>query len=147
VNTKEKKKGISLLKGCAIALLVIVVLLGIGGGIGWSFLTKEHREAASLPLEDIDFDRLSDGQYHGVYAGGMYGWRFNECDVTVQGGKVTDIQLKTGSEVESVNADAEMLYARVIEAQSLQVDAISGATLTSKSYLKAVENALLQAQP
>jgi uncharacterized protein with FMN-binding domain len=34
----------------------------------------------------------------------------------------------------------------VIDAQSLQVDTISGATLTSKAYLKAVENALLKAQ-
>lgn len=32
-----------------------------------------------------------------------------------------------------------------IEAQSLQVDTVSGATLTSKAYLKSVENALMQA--
>ena len=30
----------------------------------------------------------------------------------------------------------------VIEAQSLQVDVVSGATITAKAYLKAVENAL-----
>jgi uncharacterized protein with FMN-binding domain len=40
----------------------------------------------------------------------------------------------------------EGLYGSVIEAQSLRVDAISGATLTSKAHLKAVEAALLQAQ-
>jgi uncharacterized protein with FMN-binding domain len=39
-----------------------------------------------------------------------------------------------------------MLYSRVIAQQSLQVDTISGATLTSKAYLQAVENALVQAQ-
>jgi uncharacterized protein with FMN-binding domain len=39
-----------------------------------------------------------------------------------------------------------MLYERVIQSQSLQVDTISGATLTSKAYLQCVENALLQAQ-
>jgi uncharacterized protein with FMN-binding domain len=44
------------------------------------------------------------------------------------------------------NTQAEVLYERVIQAQSLQVDTISSATLTSKAYLKAVENALLQAQ-
>jgi major membrane immunogen (membrane-anchored lipoprotein) len=31
---------------------------------------------------------------------------------------------------------------RVIREQSLQVDTISGATLTSKAFLKAIENAL-----
>jgi uncharacterized protein with FMN-binding domain len=44
------------------------------------------------------------------------------------------------------NTDHETLYDRVIQAQSLQVDTISGATLTSKAYLQAVENALIQAQ-
>jgi uncharacterized protein with FMN-binding domain len=39
-----------------------------------------------------------------------------------------------------------MLYDRVIESQSLQVDTISGATLTCKARLKAVENALIKAQ-
>lgn len=142
----EKKKGSGCLKGCAVALLVILVLLAVGGGIGWSFVTKEHREAASVPLEDIDFDQLKDGTYHGTYAGGMYKWRFNECDVSVVNGKVTDIQLTASSNVAVENTNAEMLYERVIEAQSLEVDTISGATLTSNGYLKAVENALTQAQ-
>ncbi len=141
-----KKKGKGIIKGCLIAVLAAGVLLAVAGGIGWSFLAKEHREAASLPLNAVDFDRLTDGTYHGVYAGGMYKWRTNECDVTVAGGKVTDIQLTLSQDPGSENTDCEMLYERVIQAQSLQVDTISGATLTSKAYLQAVENALLQAQ-
>jgi len=39
-----------------------------------------------------------------------------------------------------------VLYDRVVQAQSLQVDTISGSTLTSKAYLKAVEDALNKAQ-
>ena len=35
---------------------------------------------------------------------------------------------------------------RAVEAQSLQVDTISGATLTSKAHLQCVGNALQQAQ-
>lgn len=38
------------------------------------------------------------------------------------------------------------LFRHVIESQSLQVDVISGATLTSKAHLKALENALEQAK-
>ncbi len=34
----------------------------------------------------------------------------------------------------------------IIESQSLQVDAVSGATLTTKAYVKAVENALAGAK-
>jgi len=133
------------MNGWVIALVVVAVL-GAAGGVGWSRLSKEHREAASLPLDAVDFDELNDGTYHGVYEGGMYKWRANECSVTVTNGKVTDIQLAGSKDPGAENTDYEMLYDRVIQAQSLQVDTISGATLTSKAYLQAVENALIQAQ-
>jgi uncharacterized protein with FMN-binding domain len=126
--------------------LSVVAALGIAGGIGWSKLSKEHREARSLPLNAVDFSRLSDGTYHGAYAGGMYKWRANECQVTVSSGKVTDIQLSGSRDPAAKNTQHEVLYERVIQAQSLQVDTISGATLTSKAYLQCIENALLQAQ-
>jgi uncharacterized protein with FMN-binding domain len=64
----------------------------------------------------------------------------------VQEGLVTDIQLTEDRDPGEENADARMLYDRVIQAQSLQVDTISGATLTSKAYLQGVENALRKAQ-
>ena len=131
--------------GWWIALTVLAVL-GISGGIGWSKLSKEHREARSLPLNAVDFRKLNDGTYHGAYAGGMYKWRANECDVTVANGKVTGIQLTSTKDPGSKNTQHLELYDRVIKAQSLQVDTISSATLTSKAYLKAVENALDQAQ-
>ena len=131
--------------GWVIALSVVAIL-GVAGGIGWSRLSKEHREARSLPLNAVDFSKLNDGTYHGAYAGGMYKWRANECQVTVSSGKVTDIQLVGSGDPGGKNTQHEALYDRVIQAQSLQVDTISGATLTSKAYLQAVENALLQAQ-
>jgi uncharacterized protein with FMN-binding domain len=123
-----------------------VAVLGVAGGIGWSNVSKEHREARNLPLNAVDFSKLNDGAYHGAYEGGTYKWRANECQVTVSSGRVTDIQLVGSSDPGSKNTQHEALYDRVIEAQSLQVDTISGATLTSKAYLQAVENALIQAQ-
>jgi uncharacterized protein with FMN-binding domain len=131
--------------GWVIALSVVTVL-GIAGGIGWSRLSKEHREARSLPLNAVDFSNLNDGTYHGAYAGGMYKWRANECQVTVSSGRVTGIHLVGSGDPGAKNTQHEALYDRVIQAQSLQVDTISGATLTSKAYLQAVENALIQAQ-
>jgi uncharacterized protein with FMN-binding domain len=127
-------------------ILIIVVVLGSAGGIGWSKLIKEHREAKSLPLDAVDFNKLNDGTYHGSYEGGMYKWRANECQVTVSSGRVTGIQLQGSNDPGGENTQHKALYDRVIQAQSLQVDTISGATLTSKAYLQAVENALVQAQ-
>jgi uncharacterized protein with FMN-binding domain len=130
--------------GWLIALAVVAVL-GVAGRIGWSYLSKEHQEARSLPLNAVDFGKLNDGAYHGTYAGGMYKWRANECQVTVSSGKVTDIQLVVSRDPGGKNTQHKALYDRVIRAQSLQVDTISGATLTSKAYLQAVENALIPA--
>jgi len=129
-----------------IIALIVLAFLAVAGGIGWSRLSKEHKEARSLPLDSVDFSKLNDGTYHGAYEGGMYRWRANECQVTVSSGKVTDIQLVGSEDPGSENAQHEVLYDRVIKAQSLQVDTISGATLTSKAWLQAVENALVQAQ-
>jgi uncharacterized protein with FMN-binding domain len=141
VKGKEKSKMI----GWVIAL-VVVAGLATAGGVGWSRLMKEHQEARSLPLNAVDFSRLNDGTYHGTYEGGMYKWRANECDVTVTDGKVAGIQLVGSKDPGSKNTQHEVLYDRVVQVQSLQVDTISGATLTSKAWLQAAENALLQAQ-
>lgn len=146
VQEEVKPKGKRWGKCCLISFLTILVILLIGGGIGWYFLSKEHREARSLPLNKVDFGKLDEGIYHGVYEGGMYQWRYNECDVTVTNGKVSAIHLAGSTDPGTVNTNAEMLYERVIKSQSLQVDTISGGTLTSKAYLQCVENALLQAQ-
>ncbi len=129
-----------------IIALTVLAGLGIAGGIGWLRLMKEHQEARNLPLAALNFSKLNDGTYHGVYAGGMYRWRKNECDVTVSSGKVTGIQLTLSQDPGGKNTQHVELYDRVMKAQSLQVDTISMATLTSKAYLKAIENALLQAQ-
>ncbi len=128
-----------------IIALTIIGGLGIAGGIGWSRLMKEHQEARSVPLLTLDFKKLKDGIFHGAYAGGMYKWRKNECDVTVSSGKVTGIQLTLSQDPGGKNTQHTELFDRVIKAQSLQVDTISMATLTSRAYLKAVENALAQA--
>ncbi len=132
-----------------VVLAVLAVLLiggGIAGAVSWSRLQKEHAEARSLPLNAVDFGNLNDGTYHGDYAGGMYGWRAGTCDVTVADGKVVAIKMVSTKDPGAGNTDQQMLYDRVIASQSLQVDTISGATLTSKGWLQCVENALVQAQ-
>lgn len=140
-NRKGKRK----MSGWIIAL-IIVAILGACGGIGWSFLEKEHKEARNLSIEAIDFSDLNDGIYIGKYAGGIYQWRANDVQVTVSSGTVTDIKLLSSSDPGTNNTQENVLYDSIIKKQSLQVDTISGPTLTSKAYLKAVENALIQAE-
>lgn len=137
---KGKKRG-------WIAAVVVAGALTLGGLIGYSLLDREHTEARNLPISQINFGRLRSGTYQGDYAGGMYQWRTNEVKVTVDAGRVEDIKLLNSAEV-SANSkyDYGALYDEVIQAQSLQVDTVSGSTLTTKAFLKAIENALLKAQ-
>ena len=69
----------------------------------------------------MDFSNLKDGTYTGEYEGGMYKWRTNSVRVTVSGGKVTQIEPLSGIEDQG-DGKTQMLYDRVIQAQSLQVD-------------------------
>jgi uncharacterized protein with FMN-binding domain len=116
--------------------LVVVVLVG-----ALAFTEGERREGRSLPIGQVDFAAINDGTYHGAYEGGRYGWRANEVDVTVADGRVTDIEITAAANRPTLTV-TDTLFARVIQAQSLKVDTVSSATITSKSFLKSIENAL-----
>ncbi len=112
---------------------------------GCSDVHKEHAEAMNLSIAIIDFSALSDGVYKGYYYGGMYGWRENECEVNIINGYVDSLKLIWSAE-DLPDKFFTALYGQVISEQSLQVDSISGSTLSSKAHLKSVESALLKAQ-
>ncbi|MDF2988153.1 MAG: hypothetical protein K0R50_3663 [Eubacterium sp.] len=129
--------------GMVIAVIAGVIVLGLGGAL--LFTSGERKEGKNLPIAAVDFKKLKDGTYVGEYEGGSYKMRANKVQVTVSSGKVTDIKILMHKENQTPEFTGK-LYGRVIESQSLQVDTISGATITSKAYLKSVENALVKAQ-
>lgn len=120
-------------------LAIFIVLQGCS-----KKLLLEHEEAMNVEIKDIDFRTLRSGEYNGYYEGGMYQWRENECKVLVDSQKVTIIEL-VSSTAQYTQEFIDTLYGRVINQQTLQVDAVSGATLDSKACLKAIENALIKA--
>lgn len=130
-------------------IAIRMVMLGViaaGAVTGCAGFLKEHQEAENVVINDIDFSILSEGDYTGHYDGGMYGWRENEVLITVAPGRVEKIKLVRSKEFEQDDSDYARLAQRVIEAQKLQVDVLSGATLTSKAHLKAMELALTKAK-
>jgi uncharacterized protein with FMN-binding domain len=126
-----------------IIIVVIVIAVFLGGAI--VLTSGERREGKNLPIAVIDFTKLNDGTYIGEYEGGMKKLRTNKVQVTVSSGKVTEIKILEHKENQKPEF-TDKLYGRVIEEQSLQVDTVSGATITSKAYLKSVEDALMKAQ-
>lgn len=133
--------------------VVIVGLLAVGVGVALAFAQTGLREVNELTIDDVSFQNLRDGSYVGQYTGVKDHMRDTKVQVTVEAGKVSGIQalntamFKDGKPVEMRNGlTIDDLFGKVIDQQSLQVDVISGATLTSKTHLKAVEDAVEQAQ-
>lgn len=90
-----------------------------------------------IVLSMPDLDKIGDG----VYAGGAK--RFPvlaRVEVTVAGGRITAFQIlrhRSGR-----GQAAEALAPRVVAEQTIELDAVSGATYSSTVILKAGENAL-----
>ncbi len=121
--------------------LVTVSILFVLSLPGCIAFYKEHREVRGLTLDGVDFSRLKDGVYPGENSGGLYGWRASRIEVTVQMGRVTDIKILESAE----EADFKQVVRQIIQSQSLVVDGITGASLTSRAFLKTVETALIPA--
>lgn len=115
--------------------------------------TPSRREIAEMEIGQIDFSSLNDGTYTGSYIGTKGHMRDVTLTVTVENGVITDISIP-GEALDEEGKPAELgegvtavgYLTRAAAAQSLGIDAVSGATLTSKTLLKALENALAQAQ-
>ncbi|OQB24475.1 MAG: FMN-binding domain protein [Firmicutes bacterium ADurb.Bin182] len=145
----DKRKG---KKKMWVAILIAVVA---GGGLLAGVLADApgRREIAELTFAPVDFKNLKDGTYIGEYKGTKSHLRDTKVEVTVSGGEISDIKVlkgavdKDGKPVKMTNDQTvDDLFGRSVKSQTLQVDVISGATVTSKSHLKALENALMQAQ-
>lgn len=64
-------------------------------------------------------------------------------DVTVEGGKITKVEVKEHSETAGISDPAiEQIPAAIVEAQSADVDVVAGATFTSNGIMEAVKAAL-----
>ena len=138
--------------GLMVVLMMLVVLF-LAGAAALIADAPGRQELATLEIGTVDFSRLEDGTYTGSYTGTKGSARDATVEVTIQQGQIAAIRTIKGAIDENGTAvelsDGETvddLFRQVVEDQSLQVDAISGATLTSKAHLKALENALTQAQ-
>ncbi|MEM5771066.1 MAG: FMN-binding protein [Bacillota bacterium] len=136
-----------------ITISVIAGVIVIALGAAMLATEPGRREALGLTVGAVDFNRLRDGVYTGEYQGTKDHLRDAAVQVTVSSGAVTEIKViggalaneKQTTEVRNGQTIND-LFERVIASDSLQVDVISGATITSKVHLKAVENALVQAE-
>lgn len=117
-----------------LGLLIVVLILAIG------LLSKTLSPSygkVEASIQEIRTEGIPDGQYLGSASTFPVKVRVR---VSVSGGRIADIAL-----LEHFNGQgkpAEAILPAILEKQSVKVDAISGATHSSLTILKAVADAL-----
>lgn len=126
-------------KTIIITFIVLTAILSMGI---FSNLQKKSQIARlkNLPVRQIDLAGIADGSYKGSFCLKRFCYA---VEVTISSGAISDIVLLSNTKSE-YGEKAAVIKDRIIEAQSLQVDVISGATISSKSIIKAVEKALIE---
>jgi uncharacterized protein with FMN-binding domain len=92
---------------------------------------------SEITISEVDLEKIADGDYtgrHKIFPVAA------EVKVNVKNHKITEIKLVKHNNGQGTSA--EIIPDKVVEAQTLNVDIVSGATYSSKVILKAIENAL-----
>ena len=136
--------------------VVLIVVIGAVALIlvgGFLFMGPGLREVKELIINDVDFAKLHDGTYVGEYIGTKDHVRDTKVEVVISGGEIASIKVLKGALDKAgmprrltCGLGVDDLLNVVMVKKTLLVDVITGATLTSKTHLKALENALKQAQ-
>ena len=117
---------------------IILGLLVVIAGSGALFIKADMEKTKTVALEGKTASGLKDGVYEGQYTGGRFS---NTLQVTVKKEAILDIAVIKPVTFE-LEGHLENFTSSVLNAQSTDIDAITGATLTTNAYLKSVENAL-----
>ncbi len=125
-------------KKILLSSICLLIIIGLLGGASYLISLNQYKNAIdSITYKNINASNISDGTYLGdcnvdfIYA---------KVKVTVKNGNITDIEL-----IEHKNergTPAEQILQDIVEQQIIDVDAVSGATNSSKVIKKAIDNAL-----
>jgi len=110
--------------------------------------SKSATSAASSSSSKATASTPSSSHKDGIYQGSGTGFRgaTTTVSVTVSGGKITTINVDSyGDDDRFFNQAYSGVSQEIISSQSTNVDAVSGATFSSKGIMQAVENALSKA--
>jgi uncharacterized protein with FMN-binding domain len=121
-------------------LAVVIVIVYFGMTTVKSYIKTIEAsldQIKNTPISDVDLSQVADG----VYTGSCHVFPVTaEVKVAVEDHRISSIELT--KHINGRGSKAEVIPSRVVEAQTLTVDAVSGATYSSMIILRAIENAL-----
>ncbi|MDP4145154.1 MAG: FMN-binding protein [Bacillota bacterium] len=122
-----------------VAAAVLIVIL-CGGAYAVKYLSdvKKYKDIIKgISINKVDLTKVKDGNYTGDFNAIFI---TAEVNVKVKNHEIVDVKLVKHKNERGKRA--EIIPEKVVKAQSLQIDTVSGATNSSKVILKAIENAL-----
>lgn len=127
-------------KGKKRALKTVAIILGVFLviGIGLVAVVFKGMGIRDDVIREPDLANLEDGTYVGALTGSRFA---NRLQVSVADGRITEITVLKG-----LDSQAEVqtkVIETVLAGQTLQIDAVGGASITTKAYLKSMEDALI----
>ena len=122
-----KRKGLVIIAG--IIGLIALMLAGATAGMG---------EIRKMIVNDVDLGSIADGVYNGSYHKSR--WTY-DVEVTVAGHRITAVK-NTNEKTKRAKGFNSAAASEIIKKQSPNIDAVSGATISTRAFGKAVENAL-----
>jgi uncharacterized protein with FMN-binding domain len=121
-------------------IIIAIIVCAIAVWVGFSMIKTNMEKLKTVEIKDVDLAKAKDGTYEGscqVFPISV------TVRVAVSGHRIEKIELLEHKSGQGSAADA--ITKKVEEAQSLQVDVISGATYSSQVIKKAIQVALQKA--
>jgi len=119
--------------------VVMILLPLIVISIGYATINAINlNKIRNIPIKNIDLTSVSDGTYKGEAQAGNYIYKVS---VEVENHRIVNIEGLDNRKSPYVTY-AEGVFTKIMKQQKVDVDAVTGATTTSKASMKAVENAL-----
>ena len=121
-------------------ILIVVMLIGLAGFLGFQKLNNDLEHLKEYPFETQNPSQWKDG----IFIGEANQFPIKvKVEVYIQNQRITKLILLEHQTGEGQSAEA--ILDHVLDAQSLDVDVITGATYSSILILKAIEAALEKA--
>ncbi|MCX8128780.1 MAG: FMN-binding protein [Clostridia bacterium] len=134
---RQGAKAVNRKKILAVVLPLVLALLIYSG-----YNSVRLNSYRNMAIQDTELTDISDGTYHGEAKVGSYIYK---VDVDVKDKKITGIRSVDNRRSPYVTY-AEGVFKKIIRDQNANTDVITGATTTSKAFMKAVENAFKDAE-
>ncbi|MHC1735827.1 MAG: FMN-binding protein [Erysipelotrichaceae bacterium] len=125
------KKGLKIIGFVFGGLIVIALVVGF-------IFTNGLEEGANVSVGSIDLSQTPDGAYEGKYT--LNRWK-NTLIVHVENHRIVSIDVEKDVMIQ-LDTVTQGVIDEVLAKQSLDIDIQAGATVTTKAYLKAIEDAL-----